>query len=474
MPKNQYDLDRRKFIKLTGAATLGSAIGTRGAFAAESPQDLYRRVIPIRKGLDASWATSLVKRGAAKDQPIRAEQSNELSNIGMTVGGIGCGTVYLSGDGQLYVWDIFHRPNEGVVAQRLPKEQIPKGLEVLGGHKKIVRERDGSNYIKPPTPDRFPNPFRQEFILEINGEKSPRPMRQDGWKQVKFTGQWPLGTVDYSDPGTKLTAQLDAWTPFIPLDTANSSIPVTVMDYTLTNTGDQAISGKLTGIWENPVLVYTRKKETHAVGTALKHQNGVTLMSHFLKTKQIIKAGDFGTATLACLDHADANKTNDGLVRSFELEAGQSLTVTYLLCWHFPQIRKLHRSLGPQQPHYTKQYQDADDVAIRTSKQIDKLRESTMRWVKTWNDSTLPQWLLDRSILTTNTLQTATCEVLAGDDYPDGRFWAWEGIGCCPGTCAHVWHYAQGVAHLFPSLERNLREITDYGIAINKDGSIRF
>jgi len=30
------------------------------------------------------------------------------------------------------------------------------------------------------------------------------------------------------------------------------------------------------------------------------------------------------------------------------------------------------------------------------------------------------------------------------------------------------------VARLFPSLERNLREITDYGIGFNQDGSIRF
>jgi hypothetical protein len=77
--------------------------------------------------------------------------------------------------------------------------------------------------------------------------------------------------------------------------------------------------------------------------------------------------------------------------------------------------------------------------------------------------------LLDRAILTTNTLQTTNCHILAS-----GRFWAWEGIGCCPGTCAHVWHYAQGVARLFPEIERNLREITDYGVAIRDDGAIPF
>jgi len=44
----------------------------------------------------------------------------------------------------------------------------------------------------------------------------------------------------------------------------------------------------------------------------------------------------------------------------------------------------------------------------------------------------------------------------------DGKLWNWEGCGdnsgCCAGSCTHVWNYAQAIPHLFPSLERTLRE----------------
>ena len=119
----------------------------------------------------------------------------------MTVGGIGCGTVYLSGDGRLYVWDIFHRPHEGVVPN---KTKVPQGLENIGDSKKGVRERDGSNYISPPTADNQPNPFKQGFTLILDGDSKPRPLDLTGWEKVAFTGRWPLGLVDYSDPSCPL------------------------------------------------------------------------------------------------------------------------------------------------------------------------------------------------------------------------------------------------------------------------------
>ena len=403
-------LDRRQFLKLTGSAAFAAPFMGSSAFSAETSEMLYLKVIPARKGLDTAWAASLSQRGSKLDAAIQASAKEDLERIGMTVGGIGCGTVYLSGDGRLYVWDIFHQPHEGVV---LNKTEIPKGLQGLKGQK-IAKERDGANYIKPPTVANQPNPFKQGFSLSLDGQ-APRSLDHAGWKSVHFTGRWPLGTVDYEDPEIPLAVQLNAWTPFIPLETADSSLPVTVMEYTIRNTGQKAVSGKLSGIWENPVLIQSRKKGDLAVASRVESTKQLTSLTHHAVSNEPLPVGDWGTATLATIGESSATETKDGLVRAFTLEPGASTTISFLLCWHFPNIPKLDR-LGPQKPQYAVRFADSAAVASHVATHFQKLKDGTLGWVKTWNDSTLPQWLLDRSILTTNTLQTTTCEIVAGND----------------------------------------------------------
>lgn len=45
------------------------------------------------------------------------------------------------------------------------------------------------------------------------------------------------------------------------------------------------------------------------------------------------------------------------------------------------------------------------------------------------------------------------------------------GVESCPGTCTHVWQYAQTMARIFPEAELNVREETDLVSGIGFDDS---
>ena len=119
--------------------------------------------------------------------------------------------------------------------------------------------------------------------------------------------------------------------------------------------------------------------------------------------------------------------------------------------------------------YYAVKFPSATAVAQYLAGNFATLARQTRLWHDTWYDSTLPYWFLDRTMANTSILATSTTFRFA-----NGRFWGWEGVGCCEGTCTHVWHYAQAVARLFPDLERDLRQRTDFGTALDpKTGVIQ-
>ncbi|MCH5376835.1 MAG: non-lysosomal glucosylceramidase, partial [Planctomycetes bacterium] len=208
---------------------------------------------------------------------------------------------------------------------------------------------------------------------------------------------------------------------------------------------------------------------------------------------------DFGTMALALMeagDHVvasasqqpldDANRSTaetalaDRLVgvvaANRSIEPGQTQTLTFLVAWHFPNFYSRGAAFasggfgpgGPRVGHsYGARFADAEAVVRHVASNYEHLAGTTRQWVETWYDSTLPFWLLDRTMANASTLATTTCYRFA-----DGRFWAWEGIGCCPGTCTHVWHYAQAPGRLFPEIEREQRRRVDFGIALHEDGGV--
>ena len=182
------------------------------------------------------------------------------------------------------------------------------------------------------------------------------------------------------------------------------------------------------------------------------------------------KLPDFGTMGLALLGEAPshtsgeaaaplADKLVGSLGRTQTLAPGTSAVWTFVVTWHFPNLQMARLPGGR---HYATQFASALAVAEGLAANFPRLYQETKLWRDTWYDSTLPYWFLDRTFLTLSTLATSTCFRFA-----NGRFYGWEGVGCCQGTCTHVWHYAQGPARLFPALERDTRERVDLGLALD-------
>ncbi|GHH76706.1 hypothetical protein GCM10018793_23060 [Streptomyces sulfonofaciens] len=191
--------------------------------------------VPADKGLSRGRLAELAARGTATRYGSAAAQAN----IGMPVGGAGAGQVHLSGDGRTWLWEVFN----------------PDGFPYGGA------DWQGVHYAHPPAPAA---PLRTGFALRWSG--GTRSLDGDGFRDVVFTGQYPVGTVEFADPAVPVAVRLDAYSPFVPTAADDSSLPATVFEYTLRNTSDRTTDVQVLGFAENPVCVRSRTTQPVLLG----------------------------------------------------------------------------------------------------------------------------------------------------------------------------------------------------------------
>jgi uncharacterized protein (DUF608 family) len=492
---------RRDFIK---TATLGigaMTLPTLPMFAGPFTKDPEGHLVPEDKKLSADWIKSLYERG--KPEMLKGEA---LKYIGMPIGGIACGQLYLGGDGKLWLWNIFHTKYN-----RNPDSELLTSME-QGGHyaypensfKKEQRSVDQGVAIK----------------VKHNGKETIKSLNSDGFDDISFRGEYPICKIKYQDADLPVTIDLEAFSPFIPGELEKSANPCTIFNYKVKNTSSETVEVSLASWLENAVNPYdtdiTRGKRTAKIIESnnrktifyasessensntpkLEDQHGFGSMSWSIYNPS--KNSEFALNIGASSDAKtifNAVENNDHLKEkesqlnekslstlsdSFSLNPGEEKEVTFILSWYFPHLNLQEESpkkevliieeIEDLKLHYYKRFKSADGVADYICNNFDELANGTRLWNKTWYDSTLPYWLLDRSFIALNCMASSTVLWLSND-----RLWAWEGVECCPGTCTHVWQYAQALAHIFPEAERNFRELTDLtDLGLNADGSLRF
>jgi uncharacterized protein (DUF608 family) len=124
------------------------------------------------------------------------------------------------------------------------------------------------------------------------------------------------------------------------------------------------------------------------------------------------------------------------------------------------------------EPWYSGRFKNIAEVVNYWELNYSDLKEMSELFSNTFYNTSLPAEVTEAVAANLTILKSPT--VLR---QKDGKLWAWEGChdnsGCCYGSCTHVWNYAQAIPHLFPALERPLRE-TEFTASQNEPGHQNF
>jgi len=282
-------LSRRQFLRDTGAGVVAlSAMGKAiPVMAGPFSVDDFESLVPTDKKLSKAWIHSLYERGEADWY-----SGEDLKHIGMPVGGICCGHVYLSGDGRLWHWDIFNQV-------------------IRTGYR-------GPHYAEPMTADTGID-LGFKIRARAGGKDMVRPLDATGFPSIRFRGAYPIGFVEYGDNDFPLDISLEAFSPFSPLEVDDSSLPLTVMRYTVRNVSKNKVEVALAGQMANPVLQHSGNSSEGEYVNTVRQRQGATCVQY---TVDEIAAEDdreerpdMGDMTLAILDHGEGVFAVAGLGR---------------------------------------------------------------------------------------------------------------------------------------------------------------
>jgi len=435
--------------------------------------------------------------------PQRTFGGDRTTQIALPIGGIGAGSVCMNGYGGLQDFSIRTRPETTALPEGFTANSAEAAFAVLH----VKGEPAATKLVEGPFP-----PFKI-FDQGLQGQG----LRRGGFEgfprfaKCTFQGEYPFGVARLSDPAVPLEVSVTGWNPFIPLDDKNSGIPCVLLEYELRNTSARAVEYEFSyhlshlapgcqpdsASSRNAVIAgkgayLSNEEEAHAEGfgsaalIAVGERPRVKAM--WLRSpgwevdalSAVWREVSSGTFTendgSNSVDHAGRNGAS--ILLPGRLAQGASRTHRVLIAWHFPNCYlragnktddpnmkgtegcrvEADEKPAPWRPYYAGVWQDAREVALYVEENYASVRQRTVAFKEALFSSTLPAYVLDAVSANLGILKSPT--VLREEN---GNVWGWEGCfpdnGCCHGSCTHVWNYAQALPHLYPRLERTLRDL---------------
>jgi uncharacterized protein (DUF608 family) len=410
-----------------------------------------------------------------------------LSRVAFPLGGIGAGMICLEGTGALSHLSIRNRPevfNEPCVFSAI----------CIKGERNVARVLEG------PVPKWkiFGNPGTG---IGAVGKTYGLPR----FSSASFKARFPFGIVKLEDQNLPLKVEITGWSPFIPGDADNSSLPVVALEYNITNTASRTIDA----VYSFNAKNFMAKRGAGA--TAVRSvPNGFILWQSGSAEKAWnegafcavvddedakvnyawFRGGWFDALTIAWKDIAEGKCLSQTPITEsepspgatifvpFHLEPEEAKTITLLLSWYVPETNLRfggnpeESEVGYYKPWYSERFANIEEVNQYWRENYQTLRQKSQQFSECFYDTTLPPEVIEAVAANLTILKSPTILRQA-----DGRLWCWEGCGdsggSCYGSCTHVWNYAQALPHLFPELERSLRE-TEYNENQDESGHQNF
>ncbi len=200
-------MSRRAFMGRVATGTVAIALAGEMALA-ENGDEVMAVAAPVARGAKAYAMT----------RP-RVYRGRNLEAVAMPIGGIGTGSIWLNGRGQLSVWQIYNNLNE---------TRTPDSFFAMS-----VKEGEGPRVTR---------------VLQTASEGGLKPM-----ESVEYEGGYPIARLTFRDSALPVEVLLEGMNPMIPLDAANSSIPCAIFRVTAKNTGSKAVEVGLFASLQNAV-----------------------------------------------------------------------------------------------------------------------------------------------------------------------------------------------------------------------------
>jgi non-lysosomal glucosylceramidase len=338
--------------------------------------------------------------GGESGKSCHVYSSEALRNVAMPLGGLGTGQIALGGDGGLRQWQMVNQINHrgfipnSFFAVRVSSVEPPQDLM------KILLSRERMELPEDHTPL-----VNDDYIPE---DQRALVERFPSVARTTFTGTYPFAQLIYEDSELPVEVELEAYSPFIPLDARASGLPAIVFNFRIKNRWTHEVSGSLGAtlqnavgwdgitpvsgnrcplyggntnrlhrrhnytsiVMENPSLPEDHPGAGQMVLTALTPEataherwstpeqfvrflQGFVLDPHPSEGDKLAERNRYNRPLLPVGPSPAGETWNGGLLSPYRLRPGEATAIAFIISWYFPNRYVNFDQFGPRR-HYGK------------------------------------------------------------------------------------------------------------------------